>query len=73
MRIDLKALGWMWRQTFWGTLIAMVFVTGLAVYSLTVEPPDYEAAGFLALLVLLMPVGLGAAYLVRRFIERLSD
>jgi hypothetical protein len=73
MQIDLKALRSMWRQTVWGTAIAMVGIAALAVYFWTQPTPDPAAAKFALQLLVLMPVLLGVAYLIRRFIESLPD
>jgi hypothetical protein len=72
MRIDVKALRWMWKQTVWGTAGGMLMVVGLAIYFFRQSPPDYDAIRLLILLLLLMPVGLGLSYLVKRFIEGLG-
>jgi hypothetical protein len=73
MRVDRKATQWMWRQTIWGTAIAAILFAGLIVYFLTLPTPDYQSAKFAGLLLILVPIALGGAYLIRRVIERLAD
>ena len=51
----------------------MVGVVAMMVYALTSAVPDYSAVRFLLLLLIAMPLMLGAAYLIRRFIEGLAD
>ena len=63
----------MWRQTVWGTALAMIGVVGMLVYALASATPDYSAVRFFLLLLFAMPIMLGVAYLIRRFIEALAD
>jgi uncharacterized protein YqhQ len=63
----------MWTQTVYGTAAAAVIFCGLIVYFLTRSAPDYEAARFLVLLLVLLPVALAVAYGIRRLIESLAD
>ena len=51
----------------------MVGVAALAVYFWTNPTSDLAAAQFALLLLFLIPVLLGVTYLIRRFIETLSD
>ena len=73
MRIDVRVLRSMWRQTVWGTALALACVATMIVYVLTSGTPDYSAVRFLFLLLFAMPLMLGIAYLIRRFIEGLAD
>ena len=73
MRIDIRVLRSMWRQTVWGTAVAMACVAVIIVYALTSAAPDHSAVRFLFLLLFAMPLLLGIAYLIRRFIEGLAD
>ena len=73
MRIDDRALRLIWRQTVWATALAMVGVAGMLVYALASAAPDHSAVRFFLLLLFAMPVMLGVAYLIRRFIEGLAD
>lgn len=73
MRIDVRVLRSMWRQTVWGTALAMACVAAMIVYALTSAAPDYSALSFLLLLLFAIPLMLGIAYLIRRFIEGLAD
>jgi flagellar biogenesis protein FliO len=51
----------------------MACVAAMIVYALTSGALDYSAVRFLLLLLFAMPLILGIAYLVRRFIEGLAD
>jgi flagellar biogenesis protein FliO len=51
----------------------MACVAAMIVYALTSAAPDYSAVRFLFLLLFAIPLMLGIAYLVRRFIEGLAD
>ena len=73
MRIDVRVLRSMWRQTVCGTALAMAFVATMIVYALMSAAPDYSAVRFLLLLLFAIPLMLGIAYLIRRFIEGLAD
>jgi uncharacterized protein YqhQ len=72
MRVDVKATKRAWRPTVWATIIAMVGIVAMMVYSLASAAPDYAAVRFFLLLLVLMPLLLGIAYLNRRFIQRLA-
>jgi hypothetical protein len=72
VRVDVHATRKAWRQTVWGTAIATIMLVGLCVYFVTLPVPDYAAVRLLLLLLFLMPVMLGVAYLIRRFIESLA-
>jgi hypothetical protein len=50
----------------------MVGLVGLTVYFWSLPTPDYAAIWFLVVLLVLMPLVLGVAYLIRRFIEGLA-
>jgi cadmium resistance protein CadD (predicted permease) len=73
VRVDVQATRKAWRQTLWGTAIATIMLVALCIYFATLPVPDYAAVRFLLLLLLLMPVMIGVAYLVRRFIESLAS
>jgi uncharacterized membrane protein HdeD (DUF308 family) len=73
MRVDVKATNGAWRQTVWGTVLATVGLLALTVYFWAQPTPDYASVRFLLILLVLMPLALGAAYLIRRFIERSAD
>ena len=73
MRIDAKALQWMWKQTLWGTIGGMLIAAGLIIYFLRQTPRDDDAIWFSILALLLMPVGLAACYLIKKFIEGLGS
>ena len=73
MRLDSKALQFMWKQTVWGTVLTGVVFVGLIVYFLTLPIPDYDAAKFVLVLLLVLPAFFGASYFVKRFIERMAD
>ena len=72
MRVDVEATKRMWRQTLWGTAVTMVGLVVWIVYVLMQPAPDYSSVRFLLVLLLLMPAGVGVAYLIRRFIESLA-
>jgi succinate-acetate transporter protein len=72
MRVDVQATKRAWRHTVWGTAIATVGLVALMVYFWTLPSPDYAAVRFLLLMLVLMLLALGAAYLIRRFIEGLA-
>jgi hypothetical protein len=63
----------MWKQTVWATALAMLGLAGLALYFVTQPIPDYDAVGWLFAFMVLLPLALGACYLIRRLIEALSD
>ena len=72
MRVDVEATKWAWRQTVWGTGLAALILCALIIYFLVKSPPDYSAVQTLLLFLLVMPLMLGVAYLIRRFIESLA-
>ena len=72
MRIDSNALNRAWKQTAVGTLLGALIIAGLLIYFFTKKPLDYQAIEWLIVLLALMPVALGVAYLIRRFIQRLA-
>ena len=72
MRVNVEATKRAWRQTVWGTAIAMGGFVALIIYFWTLPRPDYAAVRFLFLLLFLAPLILGLAYLIRRFIERFA-
>ena len=72
MRIDVQATRRMWRQTVSATVgVALIFL-GLIAYFLAQSPVDHQAVRWLILFLLLLPVGLGLCYLIRRLIDRLA-
>lgn len=72
MRVDVRATKRMWRQTVWGTAIAWIGVVAVMVYLRMLPNPDKVATRFLLLLLIVMPLVLGVAYVIRRFIEGLT-
>ena len=72
MRVDVEATKRAWRQTVWGTVLGALILCGLIIYFLAQPTPDYTAVRTLLLFLLVMPLMLGVAYLIRRFIESLA-
>jgi len=73
MRVDVQATKRMWKQTVWATGVALILLVALSLYFVAQPSPDYGAIRWLLFLVLLMPLALGACYVIRLFIESLAD